>query len=372
MHFSAVTGAPIELKDDNGDPAELVTKALADLGTIADRIKAVETKSAEIEAKNAKLEARLNRPVATETKGADDLELKAFAHYLRTGQAEELKTLQVGAGTGGILAPEAHSNVVIQKIIEHSPIRGLASTINMGGGLLKLPRLVSEVAPSPVGELDDRPEAEPTFEEISISPFEMAVIVPVSRILLEDSQVDLNAFLAAHLGKKFGQKEATWFVNGNGTSQAEGVLTNTEIGVNEVEVLDADALIDTFYSIKSAYSARGSWVMSRAVMSHVRKLKDSTGAYLWQPAISASAPPTILGRPVYESHDMAGPTAGSIVAAFGDFAEGYMIADRVGLEINADAVTGWANGIVKIQARRRVGGRVVLPEALTKLKIAAA
>ena len=48
-----------------------------------------------------------------------------------------------------------------------------------------------------------------------------------------------------------------------------------------------------------------------------------------------------------------------------------VIADRTGFEILRDDYTGAANGIVKLHARRRVGGRVVLGEAMTKLKIAA-
>jgi HK97 family phage major capsid protein len=55
---------------------------------------------------------------------------------------------------------------------------------------------------------------------------------------------------------------------------------------------------------------------------------------------------------------------------FGDFASGYAVADRVGFDILRDDYTGAANGIIKLHARRRVGGRVVMGEALAKLKIA--
>lgn len=68
---------------------------------------------------------------------------------------------------------------------------------------------------------------------------------------------------------------------------------------------------------------------------------------------------------------MADPVVGNTPIVFGDFAAGYAIADRVGFEIVRDDYTGAANGIVKLHARRRVGGRVVMGEALTKLKVAA-
>ncbi|SOC23190.1 phage major capsid protein, partial [Rhodobacter maris] len=69
--------------------------------------------------------------------------------------------------------------------------------------------------------------------------------------------------------------------------------------------------------------------------------------------------------------DMDDATAGKTPIVFGDFASGYTIADHTGFSIMRDDYTGAANGIVKLHARRRVGGRVTLGEALAKLKLAA-
>lgn len=325
-----------------------------------------------------KIEAKANRPVAANAShpGADnDNEVKAFTHFVRSGDASEVKSLGYAApSTGGILAPESVSASIIEKIAEFSPVRAVASAITMSGPLLQLPRLVDEVTVGEVTETAARPESEPSFEQIDVKPFEMAVIVPVTRVLLEDSQIDLSAYLGNHVARRFGKKEASWFVNGNGTSQAEGVLVSTEVGEFEAAgtAITADDLIDTFYSIKTAYSANGVWMMNRFSMAVVRKLKDTDGSYLWQPSIAAGVPPTLLGRPVYEAVDAPNPAAGATPIVFGDFAAGYTIADRVGFEILRDDYTGAANGIVKLHARRRVGGRVVLGEALTKLTLASA
>ncbi|MCO5163541.1 MAG: phage major capsid protein [Mesorhizobium sp.] len=325
-----------------------------------------------------KIEAKANRPVAANANhpGADnDNEVKAFTHFVRSGDASEVKSLGYAApSTGGILAPETVSASIIEKIAEFSPVRAVASSITMSGPLLQLPRLVDEVTVGEVTETGARSESEPSFEQIDLKPFEMAVIVPVTRVLLEDSQIDLSSYLGNHVARRFGQREAAWFVNGNGTSQAEGVLVSTEVGEFEAAgtAITADDLIDTFYSIKTAYSANGVWMMNRFSMAVVRKLKDTDGSYLWQPSIAAGVPPTLLGRPVYEAVDAPNPAAGATPIVFGDFAAGYTIADRVGFEILRDDYTGAANGIVKLHARRRVGGRVVLGEALTKLTLASA
>lgn len=367
-------GAAIPNTRNTMEP-ELKTETKAD--PVIDT-KALDALKAEVNARLDKIEAKSNRPLAANTNHPagenDNFERKAFNEYLRSGRIEE-KALSYGApSTGGILAPEDVATSILEKVAEFSPVRRLASTIGMSGPLLQLPRLVDEVDPESVSETGTRSESEPTFEQIDLKPFEMAVIVPVTRVLLEDAHINLEAYIGGHVARRFGQIEAQWFVTGNGTTQAEGVMTSDELRTFEAASIDitADDLIDTFHDIKSAYSANGSWLMNRGTMAKVRKLRDTDGSYLWQPSISAGNPATLLGRPVIEAVDMPNAAAGATPIVFGDFASGYLIADRTGFSTLRDEYTAAANGIIKFHARRRVGGRVVLGEAMTKLKLAAA
>ncbi|MDP2780275.1 phage major capsid protein [Devosia sp.] len=338
-------------------------------------LKSANDNIAKLTARLDKVEAKSNRPVAANDNrhaANDNTERKAFADFMRNGDTSEVKSLGYGSpSSGGILAPEQVATSILEKVAEFSPVRSLAQTISMSGPLLQLPRLVDEVDPVPVTETAARTEDEPTFDQIDLKPFEMAVIVPVTRILLEDAQIDLTSYLSNHVARRFGQKEATWFVNGNGTTQAEGVLTSTAVAEHEVEAITGDDLIDLFYSIKTAYSSNGAWLMNRQTMAVVRKLKDTDGSYIWERGIAGGQPPQLLGRPVYEAVDMPSIAADATPIVFGDFATGYAIADRTGFEIIRDDLTGAGNGIVKLHARRRVGGRIIMGEALTKLKIAA-
>lgn len=336
----------------------------------AEEVKALKDEIATMKAKmNRRPDAaNNNHPKAVNDNGN---EVKAFADFVRSGDASEVKSLGYGSpSTGGILAPEAVSATILEKIAEISPVRSLAQTIAMSGPLLQLPRLVDEVTPASRAETAAAAEDEPTFEQIDLKSHEMAVMVPVTRILLEDVQIDLASYLSTHVARRFGQIEASWFVTGNGTTQAEGVLASDEVIEKEGDI-SADDLIDLFYAIKTAYAANGSWLMNRNTMATVRKLKDTDGSYIWQPALSVGQPATLLGRPVYEAVDAPDAAEGTSPIIFGDFASGYAVADRVGFDTLRDDYTGAANGIVKLHACRRVGGRVVMGEALAKLKIAA-
>jgi HK97 family phage major capsid protein len=133
--------------------------------------------------------------------------------------------------------------------------------------------------------------------------------------------------------------------------------------------LTADGLIDLFHSLPPAYRNVGAWMMNSKTVGAVRKLKSSTGNYLWVDSLVAGNPPTILSRPVIEAVDMPDIGANAFPIVFGDFNSGYRIYDRIGLTILRDPFTQATNGLVRFHARRRVGGDVVKAEALRKLKI---
>ena len=349
------------------DVSALETK----LAGVADEVKNLGGIAARLDA----LEKKAARPAPAAATSDADLERKAFNAYLHTGDATELKALTVGApSTGGVLAPASFNPRIIEKITEFSPIRGIATCFNMGGPLVQFPRLVNSVTPASVTETGTRVESEPSFELIDAKPFEMAVIVPVSRVMYEDATVDLAGWLENHVATQFGKLEASWFVNGNGTTQAEGVLTSPEVGTltTAASAIGTDDLIDVFYSIPSAYAARGHWLMNRKTMSVVRKLRDGDGNLIWQQGLQAGQPGLLLGRPVLEAVDMPNPDEEETPIIFGDFASAYTILDRVGFEAEYDRLTGWKNGIINLLARRRVGGRVTLGEPLVKLAVKAA
>ncbi|MGN7960890.1 phage major capsid protein [Brucella sp. 22210] len=369
---SAVDGAAFHTQKDNfsmeNEAIEIVPEAKADPVIDQKSFDAMKARLDKLEAKaNRPQPSNNNHPRAMNDNG--DLERKAFTDYVRTGRIEE-KALAYGEpSTGGVLAPGETAKTILEKLAEYSPLRSLASSMSMSIPVLEYPRLVDEVEPGEVGETDDRPESETSYDTIDLRTFETAVTVPVTRILLEDAQIDLESFLSSHIARRFGQREARHFIVGDGKKQAEGVLISPDVLELEADQIDGDVLIDLFSNIKTGYSRRGAWLMNRATMATVRKLKATDGSYIWQHSIAADVPPTLLGRPVYEAVDMPNAEAGKSPIVFGDFQSGYMIADRAGFSTIRDELTGADQGIIKLRARRRVGGRVIQGEAITKLKI---
>ncbi|MBX9464104.1 MAG: phage major capsid protein [Aquamicrobium sp.] len=378
LNVKSADGAAISPKENSmepevkNDPAApevktadpvIETKALADL----------KAEVAALKAATDKLEAKSKRPVAANNNhpaGEND-NMKAFEAELRTSLLEK-KTLTVATpGTAGNLVQDDFSATILEKLRPASPVRQLARVVTVGSALLQIPRLVNRVQPGIVTEVQAKPSSEPTFEQIDVKNFAMGVMTPVSRTALEDSAVNLVDFLQSHIVAEFGTLENEWFVTGNGTTQAEGVLTSAEVEDIEAAAIGTDALLDVFYGVKSAYALNGAWLMNRKTMRVVRGLRDSDGNLLWQSGLQAGQPGLLLGKPVYECDYMPDVAENATPIIFGDFNRGYLITDRVSFEPFADYNTRFGEDIVVFGGRRRVGGKVVMGEALIKLKIAA-
>ena len=107
-------------------------------------------------------------------------------------------------------------------------------------------------------------------------------------------------------------------------------------------------------------------MLNDSTIKAVRKLKDSTGQYLWQPSLMAGTPDTLLGRPVKTSAYMPVIAAGAKTIAFGDFSY-YWIADRQGRSFKRLNELYAANGQVGLPWLPEGGRKLVLSEAVKVL-----
>jgi HK97 family phage major capsid protein len=379
--------APLELKDtgDESDPATIVTKALAGFQTaLDDRLKPIETKAAndnKLTDRLDRIEAKLNRPGTVEIKADNDndgIERKAFASFVRSGREGmdplELKSLVVANDAqAGYLAPAQLSTEMIRLLTLFSPVRAAANVGQTGAPSVILGKRTGITNAKWEGEIEDSEESEPAFGQLEIPIFGMKTYTDISVQLLEDSVQNVEAELNLALSEDFGKKEGVAFINGTGNKQPRGIMVHPDVAYTangHATILSADALIDLFHSLPPAYRNAGAWMLNSTSIATIRKLKNTVGDYLWRDALSDSNPATILGRPVIEAVDMADVAAGTFPIAFGDFNSGYRIYDRVSLAVLRDPYTMAKKSLVRFHARRRVGGDVVRPEAIRKLKMA--
>jgi HK97 family phage major capsid protein len=100
-----------------------------------------------------------------------------------------------------------------------------------------------------------------------------------------------------------GRLFAEHVVSGSGSGQPGGLDLATTVTTTSaaIDAWTADELIDVYHAITPGYRRGATWLMADATVAAVRKLKDGSGQYLWQPGLTAGAPDTLLGRPLRES-----------------------------------------------------------------------
>ncbi|MYZ46467.1 phage major capsid protein [Propylenella binzhouense] len=332
-----------------------------------------------------RLEARLNRPGMTadmQAQNDNGLETKAFVQFARRGVermgAEEIKSLvAANDAAGGYLAPEQFASELIKLLVEYSPIRAYARVMNITAGEVKFPRRTASTAATWVAETADRTASEPAFEQITLTPHELATFTDISTQLLEDNSYGLEGELMADFAESFGKTEGAAFVNGTGSGQPKGLMVAS--GITSVTTgaaggfpttNPADVLIGLYHSLPTAHAQRGIWLMNRNTLGTVRKWKDGDGRYLVLDPISQGAPSTLLGRPIVEAVDMDDIEADAFPILFGDL-QGFRIVDRVALSVLRDPYSLATKGQVRFHARRRVGADVTHPDRFVKLQCAA-
>ena len=284
-----------------------------------------------------------------------------------------LNALQEGTDSeGGYLVPDEFERTLVEALEEENVFRTLAHVIRTSSGDRKIPVVASKGSASWVDEEGAYQESDDAFSQVSIGAYKLGTMIKVSEELLADSVFDLEAYISKEFARRIGAREEESFFNGDGKGKPLGILAATggaEVGVTAASAtaITADEVIDLFYSLKAPYRKNAVWVLNDATVKQIRKLKDSTGQYLWQPALVAGTPDTILGRPVKTSAFMPVAAAGAKTIAFGDF-KYYWIADRQGRTFKKLSELYAANGQVGFMGTQRVDGKLILPEAIKVLQ----
>ena len=284
-----------------------------------------------------------------------------------------LNALQEGTDSeGGYLVPDEFERTLVEALEEENVFRTLAHVIKTSSGDRKIPVVASKGSASWVDEEGAYQESDDAFSQVSIGAYKLGTMIKVSEELLADSVFDLEAYISKEFARRIGAREEESFFNGDGKGKPLGILAaagGAEVGVTAASAtaITADEVIDLFYSLKAPYRKNAVWLLNDATVKQIRKLKDSTGQYLWQPSLVAGTPDTILGRPVKTSAFMPTAAAGAKTIAFGDF-KYYWIADRQGRTFKKLSELFVATGQVGFMGTQRVDGKLILPEAIKVLQ----
>ena len=369
------------LSDEDSATYAQMEKKVQDYGTEIERMEAM-----------AAMEAQLSKPTSapiTEKplngKTTEDKQPKSFraTDAYRSGMLNALRTnfrqisnvLQEGIdANGGYLVPDEYDSRLIQVLNEENVMRSLGTAITTSGEH-KINIAATKPAASWIEEGGALTFGDATFDQILLDAHKLHVAIKVTEELLYDNAFDLEGYILDQFSKALGNAEEDAFLNGDGVGKPLGIFATTgggQIGVTTAgQTIVADEIINLVYALKRPYRKNAVFITNDQTLSIVRKLKDDTAAYIWQPSYQAGEPDRLLGYPVYTSPYVPTLAAEKPVIAFGDFSY-YNIGDR-GTRSFAELKELFAgNGMVGFVAKERVDGKLVLPEAVQIMKVAKA
>jgi HK97 family phage major capsid protein len=346
----------------------------------------------------AKLEAAMNRPGGDEQdteigrKQADEFFRKGIDLKGREMGDQKLMVEMRGKAMstdvnpdGGYLVRPEFVDRAVSRIFETSPIRQIATVYN--GSTKSIDMLIDDDEPevNSVGEGASSGQTDtPEIGMKTIVAHKYDATPRLSNEMVEDAYFDVEAWLSGKVTRKISRKENTDFVLGNGVGKARGFLTFPawssagayqrgaieQRNLGSAAALNSDGLIKMQGDLIEDYQAGAVWGMHRTTFASALTLKGSDN-YFFSPVLLRDGQSSIqlLGKPVVFMSDMPTVAANALSVVYGDFAEGYTVFDRVGIQILRDPFRN--HGFIEYYTTKRTGGDVTNYEALKIGKIAA-
>lgn len=266
--------------------------------------------------------------------GVDGLD-NEVRQVLRQGEARAQT-----AGTnsaGGFTVPTELATFIEKSMIASGPMYGdqYFTTINTtAGNAFNIPTVddtaVTAEAHTEGTQPTDDGGKDATFAQKTLNAYAFnSEWVRWSAELNMDSVLNMESLLGELLGERLGRIANSKLTTGSGSSDVEGIVTNSAAGVTAAATgaITADEIIDLIHSVDPAYRAspNSAIMMNDSTLAAVRKLKDGNGNYLWQMGnYQAGVPQTILGYNVVVNQDMDSLAAAKKVMLFGDMSKFYV------------------------------------------------
>lgn len=341
------------------------------------------------EATNAKLTAPTTAPIRDAIGGNFDNDLRGIGN-VKSGRATDeyrqaaltairskgkkiSNTLQTNPDlSGGYLIPDEWDTRLIQTLDEENVMRRLGTSITTSGEH-KINIAATKPAALWVAEGGQMTFGNGTFKQISLDAHKVHVGILVTEELLNDNAFNLESYIIDQFGRAIANAEEDAFINGTGNGQPTGFLTTlaadtTTFITTKGADISADEVIDLEYTLRRPYRRNAAFLANDATLAKLRKFKDSTQNYLWQPSYVANEPDRLLGYPIYTTPYMPKAESGNFALAFGDFSY-YNIADRQNRAFQRLDELYAANGMTGFLLKERVDGILVDTEAIRALKL---
>jgi HK97 family phage major capsid protein len=356
-------------------------KGIEELNAVDEQINRINDLNARLAEDTGRL--GLGEAAARRARDQRDPGMAVYAKWLQGGDralneddwATIRNTMSTTTGSeGGFTVPTEVAGSVIDLLKAYGGMRAVADVIvTESGNPMSFP---TSDGTAEVGELiaenTTATDADVVFGTVSLGVFKFSskvVTVPIE--LLQDSAVDVEAFVNARLVTRLGRITNQMFTTGTGSGQPNGIITAASVGVtasngtSQVTTVTYDSLVDLKHSVDPAYREAGGcgFMMSDLSVRQISKIKDGQSRPIFVPGYETGVPGAqldrLLGYPITINQHMAAMAASARSIAFGDF-KTYKIRDAMQVSMFRFTDSAYSKkGQVGFMAWMRSGGNLV-------------
>jgi len=349
-------------RDFDGEETASYEKMEKDLESLTNRI--------ERDEKEAKLDASLekkfeNHPglyTGTGPVDTDDAKFEnAFSQFLRYGlndmEGEPRQIMQArfaqdkrisnaaGVGTGaagGFTVAPLFRATVIETMKYYGPMLDESENITTDtGAIMNWP---TNDDTGNMGALLAE-NATITAQDVTYGQGQLEAYMYTSKLILASLQFmqdspNADTWLAKKIGQRLGRILNNHATVGVGTTQPDGITVPAAAvtGTGSFATtggIQYTNLIDLMESLDPAYGndPNCKWMMHQTSRKAIRKLVDTTGRPIWEPALQANVPDTLIGRPVLINPDMATVAQNAKSLGYGSIKSAYIVRETAGVQI---------------------------------------
>jgi len=324
-----------------------------------DALKADAEREAKIEAATRDIVSQV-RPETRAPKGDEEV-LRAMGRGELRGYTFE--TRDVVKTSSGAPVPTSFFNQVIEQARLVGPMLDTSTVLRTAGGEnLQIPSQAGWSTAAITGEGTAISESDPTFNSfITLGAYKYSFLLQLSRELIEDSGVDILSFIATQTGNAIGYAVNAALTTGSGTNQPNGIVTaaaSAVTGTTSGPTFSADDLVTLAYSLDGAARRLPGvgWMMNTNSLGVVRKLKDNSGRYIFEPSL-ADGNDRVLNYPVFENPAMASNASATKSVIFGHLPS-YYVRMAGGLRLDRSDDYAFNTDLVTFRATMRVDGNL--------------
>lgn len=270
----------------------------------------------------------------------DEKRAHVFDKWMRSGAGElsseerqvlkELRAQGVSPSEkGGYTVPSTFLAQVVEQMKAYGGIASVAQIMNTSDGkTIEWPTAdgTNEIGEL-LGENNEASEEDTDFGMADLGAKKLSSkIIRVSNELLQDSAIDMEAYLARRISERIGRGEARYLIRGTGTGtpqQPKGLVasvsgTTATASATGFTWKEMNTLL---HSIDPAYrnGPKFRWAFNDKTLQTIEEMEDGQGRPLWLPNIIGGTPATVLNVPYVIDQEIEDIAAGKKFLFAGDF-----------------------------------------------------